>query len=413
MMAAAEKLIDDEQIEAAYSKMDEVKKLDEKWENAREAQDRLYSMSDSEPQISPEMQEEINKMYGTGERVNLTTGKVYQTGAPRVDSLYLSDRRTMTDVAIDRGGDTDLLMRDGALGDIVRGVVTGKWSDKSLKNMITTSTSGALIPEVLAAQIVDLARAKSLFGESGVPTVPMETNNMKVSRIVGDPVFGFKAEGEEGKELNVDIDSVKLEAKTVYGYAYVSLEAIRSSQNLDAVLRSVFASAIAQAIDDGMLYGVVDEETGEAASYAPEGIMNCPDILTITAENSAYDDFVRAAAAIKQKNYEPSVWAINAYTDQVLALLRDNENRYLPEPEVLAPMQKIVSNQLSFDEENGSDGLVFDPTAMLIGIENDVEIKVIEDEKALKNGLVGFRVHAMLDCQVVSPSAVCRIKGLK
>ncbi len=404
----ASQLIENDKLDEADEKMDEINKLDEQWQAYADAQANLHMLSDDPwDGISPEMQAALRQMHGSGETLNNVSGTVIPGTARHSDPLYLSNTRSMMNYAVEHGANSDPLVSGHALGDVVKGMVTGKWSSQDLKNLVTTSTTGTIIPEVLSAQVIDLARNKSLFTSANVPTVAMTTNNMKISRIASDPVFGFKAEGEEGKEVGVDIDAVKLEAKTVYGWAYVTLEAIESSENLNDILLGTFANAIAEAIDQGMLYGE------DGAEYAPEGVMNSEDILSLDASNAGYDDFVIAQAMIRQKNYDPSVWAINAYTDQTLSMLKDNEGRYLGAPETLTGMLKVVSNQLAYDEENGSDGLVFDPTSMLIGIQNDVRIKMIEDEKALKNGLVGFQVYAMLDCKVVKPNAICRIKGLK
>ncbi|MCI5529411.1 MAG: phage major capsid protein, partial [Blautia sp.] len=102
-----------------------------------------------------------------------------------------------------------------------------------------------------------------------------------------------------------------------------------------------------------------------------------------------------------------------AATDEALEMLKDSTGQYLEPPMSLNGMQKIVSNQLAYDEEKGSDALVFDPTAMVIGLQNNLVIKVIEDGECLKKGLVGFQIYSMLDCKAVRPKAICRVVGLK
>ncbi|MCD7883908.1 MAG: phage major capsid protein [Lachnospiraceae bacterium] len=417
LMEQAQRLIDAGEIDKANEKMKEIKELDATWETIAEAQADFRAMQDNQPMYNVRdfrgvQLDESNVVRG--EVINLVNGNTYYPGAVRVaDPLFLSDSRSMVDYAKENSKAADpLMLEENALGDVVRGMVTGVWSSNELKNAVTTSTTGTLIPEVLSARVIDLARNLSLFTAAKVPTVPMSSNNMTISRLTEDPVFAFKQEGEEGAEVGISIDGVKLEAHTVYGYCYVSLEAIQSSQNLTGVLRNAFAQAVAQAIDNGMLYGQ-DDGSGGTVDYAPSGIMNDSDIISLEATNTGYDDFVKASAAIKQSNYVASTWAVNAYTDETLSLLKDSEGRYLDAPAVLSGMSKIVSNQLAYDAENGSDGLVFDPQSMLIGIQDSIKIRMIEDEKAVKNGLIAFRVHAMLDCKVITPKAICRITGLK
>lgn len=407
--------INAEQLDEANKVMNQIEQLDDRFDALKETQANLRAMNYDDSVRVPEFLMGGGSADASGftviERINLSDGYGYRS-ASAADPMFLSNSRTMLDVAKEnpaRG--SDILLQDGALGDVVRGMVTGKWTDSALRNEVTTTATGTLIPAVLSARIIDLARNLSLFSAAKVPTIPMTSNNVTVSRIAEDPAFSFKQEAAEGVEVGISIDGVKLESKTAYGYAYVSLEAIESSMNLDTILHNCFAKAIAECIDQGMLYGETDDD-GNQLDYAPEGIMNDSNILTLEATNSGYDDFVKAVAAIRQQNYEPTIWAVNAYTDQTLSLLKDSESRYLEAPATLNGLQKIVSNQLAYDSESGSDGLVFRPDSMLIGIQNNIRIKLIEDEKCLKNGLIGFQIYSMLDCKVVQPKGICRITGL-
>lgn len=358
-------------------------------------------------------QELVVMPWMTGEIVNFRNHRSYPTNNVVQDKLFLNNGSSMTDRI--KASDPDaamLLNMDGALGSVVRGMVTGKWDNPELKNVVTTTSSGTLIPSVLSAQIIDQMRNLSLFTAAGVPVVPMESNNLTISRVKTDPTFSFKAEGEEAAESSFELDGVELRAKTAYGYAYVTLEAIQSSRNLDAILRQVFAAAMANSIDVGMLYG---QKNGEGFdSFAPSGIMNDTDILTIpSGDTVSYDDIVKAAGAIRRVNGVPAAWAVNAAIDESLDLLKDLNGQYLAPPASMGTMKKIVSNQLAYDETNGSDGLVFDPAAMIIGLQNSLVIKLIEDEKCLKNGLVGFQIYSMLDCKTTRPKAICKITGMK
>ena len=406
LMKQAQEAIDKNDYDKANDLMNQVTVLDVEYqdeEGRRLANERALS-DESRRIIMPWM---------TGEGINIITGASYPAGSVVQDSLFLSNSKSMVDVvkATDPAAQT-LLNMDGALGAVVRGIVTGKWDNPELKNVVNTTSNGTLIPQVLSAQVIDLMRNLSLFTSAGVPIVPMETNNLTISRVKSDPVFAFKEEGKEAAESSFELDGVELKAKTAYGYAYVTLEAIQSSKNLDAVIRQVFAQAMANAIDVGMLYGQKNETGFD--TFAPSGIMNDEDVLKIDAgESASYDDILIAAGAIRKNNGIPTKWAVNAATDEALEMLKDSTGQYLEPPMSLNGMQKIVSNQLAYDEEKGSDALVFDPTAMVIGLQNSLVIKIIEDGECLKKGLVGFQIYSMLDCKAVRPKAICRIIGLK
>ena len=342
-------------------------------------------------------------------------GVEYLSAGSQQSELFLNNSRGMVDmVKEEEPGSNKILKIENALGLTVKGMVTGKWDNQELKNEVTTTSSGTLIPQVLSAQIIDIAREISLFSVAGVPVVPMKSNNVTISRVKKDPIFTFKAEGAEAEESTFELDGVQLNSKTCYGYAYVTIEAINSSQNLDAILKQVFAAAIANSVDIAMLYGQQAADGESYEDFAPYGIMNDKDILAVPASSTvSYDDVIKGAGAIRKNNGTPTAWAINAVTEEALELLKTTDGQYLQQPKSLDGLKKIVSNQLSHDESKGSDILVFDPKAMLIGIQNNIRIKIIEDEKCLKNGLVGFQIYTMQDCKVVRTKSICKITGVK
>lgn len=270
-------------------------------------------------------------------------------------------------------------------------MVTGKWSSQELKNVVGTTATGTLIPSILSSRIIDKAREISIFTVAGVPIVPMDSNNMTISRVVTDPVLKFKKEGAEATESEFELDSVKLEN----------------------ILYDVFSKAMANAIDKDFLYGQSDEMESPA-EYAPAGILRDININTITAtESSGYDDFIKAIGKVRQANGAPTTYAINADTEELLSLLKASNGEYINEPKAMTELQRIVSNQLNHDISLGDDALVFDKNALLIGVQNNIQIKIIQDAECLKKGLVGFQIFSMLDCKTVMPKHVCLIKGIK
>lgn len=298
------------------------------------------------------------------------------------------------------------------LGKYVRGMVTGRWQDAEQERAaMLTSGANALIPAPLYSNIVDKARNLSVFTASGVPTVVMETNNLTVAKIKEDLQVAFKAEGEKATESTpLELEGVTLNSKTIYGYAYVSMEAIQSAQNLDAILTDSFGKAVAEGIDQGMLYGVYSGTTPQ--EYAPAGIFNNTDINTIAASTSDYDDVVRAIGQIRANNGVATTMAMNANTEQVLSLLKDKNGQYLTPPKAITDVSQIVSNQLAYDAAAGSDILVFDPSALLIGVQMGVNVKVFDgDTASIERGLVCFRIASMIDCVVLQPKHISRITG--
>ena len=142
--------------------------------------------------------------------------------------------------------------------------------------------------------------------------------------------------------------------------------------------------------------------------------MNDEEINTIAATNEGYTDFIKAIGAIRKANGTPSILGINAATEELLALKVDSTGQPLNAPESFNALTKVVSNQLKADASTGSDALVFDPKAMVIGIQNQVTLKMMTDtDYNLKHGTVAFQIYSMIDCAVVRPTHITKITGIK
>lgn len=393
LLSEVENLINENKLKESDEKMEEVKELDSQYgkdqANKRAFEDNAYKS------VPGFIQDNISSFDAGGGNVK--------------DKVILNK----SDKWINR---VNINNNDGNLdiGKWFKGITTGDWNNATMefKNLATTST-GVLIPQVLSARIIDKAREKSLFTTAGVPVVPMDSNNLTLAKVKTDPVFKFKAEGAEATESTMELEGVELKSKTAYGYAYITLEAIRSSQNLESVIIEAFSNALAQTIDKAYIYGQ-DDGAGGFDSFAPDGILNSSDINSITATAVDYDDIIKAKSKVKQANGEPTVWGLNAKTEEFFSLLKDAQGDYITVPKSVEKLNQIVSNQLIHDETDGSTSLVFDPQALIIGLQDNINIKILEgSDEAIKKGLVAIRIYAMLDCKMLQPKHICKIEGIK
>lgn len=370
-------------------------------------------INEAEEALSKQEDEEGENMGGSSRGVDIT--QIYNlrgasfkmahggSGGGVADSLSLrSDEKLAS-----RFANTEKL----DLGKYIRGMVSGDWTNaENERRAMTTSGTGVLIPQALSAEIIDTARNISLFTASGVPVYPMTEGNMTIARVSKDPVFKFKAEGAEQAEGNdFELDSVDLKAKTAYGYCYVSREAIMSAKNLRDIIHRAFAGAMADCIDKGMLYG----QDGD--SHAPSGVMNDEGIHVLESDMTyGYYDYVKAVGKIRKANGNPTVMAINAETEAIINNLTDSIGQPLNMPNVISNLTTVVSNQLNSDAETGNDALVFDPQALMIGMQNLVTVRMFDNsDYCIKNNMVGFQVYCMLDSAVVRPSHIAKISGIK
>ena len=366
----------------------------------------LTKLRDEITELESQFESDETENEEKGELRNADVVKCFTRAANKEGLALRSDESMVSRIKGDRATNLDI-------GKCIRGMYTGNWEGADAeKREMDTSATGVIIPAVCSGQILDYARNTSLFGSAGVPVYPMSSNNLTLAKLASDPTFAFKAEGENATESTFAIDSVELKSKTCYGYAYVSIEAIESAQNLtDIVLRS-FGQAMATAIDKAMLYGQYNGSSFD--SFAPVGIMNDTDINSIEATNAGYADYIKAIGAVRSANGEPTVLGMNAKTDEAISLMVDKNGQPLLAPKAFENLTKVISNQLAYDAENGSDALVFDPKAMAIGVQNNLRFKMITDsDECLKKGLVAFQIYSMIDCKAVRPEHITKITGIK
>ncbi|PYI54500.1 phage major capsid protein [Paenibacillus flagellatus] len=303
-----------------------------------------------------------------------------------------------------------------SLGRYLRGAITGDWKNADKEQMefraLSTATSSVMIPEVLSAQVIDLARNKSILFQSNVPMVEMTSNNLTISKVKTDPTFGFKAEGAATTESVMEFEGVTLKSKTAYGLISVTLEALKSSGNLESVVTNAIAESMARTIDLKCLYG-------QTANNEPKGILTYSEIgeQAETAALANYSPFVKAIGKVRKANGEPTAWALNATTDEMLNLLLNTQGDPMTIPPVVSNLQRLISNQLPSDGGTGtneSTSLIYDPSALLIGLQSPLMVEISREAgDAWQKGIVYLRVYAMLDIAVLRPERICKITGLK
>lgn len=335
----------------------------------------------------------------------------------KYNSVELRTGETFSDRVMRSEEDSNL-----DLGKYIRGLVTGDWEgSEAEKRSVTTSSIGTIIPTVLSSQILDYALNTSMFLQSEVPTVPMDSNNLTYAKIkkIGTPEFVktevqnnefiqkdyFKKELAEGKQIDLDLEVVTLKTKTCYAYSYVSLESITSAKNLSQILIKAFGDVISNAVDYAFLYGQYNSSEKKFEEFAPEGILNDDNISSLTTKAITWDEYIKAVGKIKSYNGLASHYAINSKTEEALNLLKTTEGQYLSKPQCLEALSPVVSNQL----EDGTS-IVFDKEALVIGIQNSLAIRMITDsDYCIKNGAIGFQIYCMMDCKTLYPQNICKI----
>jgi HK97 family phage major capsid protein len=146
------------------------------------------------------------------------------------------------------------------LSRYVRGVVTGDWKgvDPEARAMAvgTGAAGGFLVPTPLSSRVIDKARNLAAVLRAGAQTVPMESNQLKIARVAGDPTAGWKSENAAATASDMTLEEVAFTSRTLMAFVKSSVELIEDSEpGIEDVIENALAQALALELDRAALRG--------------------------------------------------------------------------------------------------------------------------------------------------------------
>lgn len=265
---------------------------------------------------------------------------------------------------------------------------------------VSKKTDGSVIaPISVSAEIIYNACQKSVL-LSNCPIVPMETGTVRIGKVDEDMELDFKEKGSVGKNTSLGLEPIDLVAKTLYGYVEVAEEDIQDVYDIENILRKAFSNAVAQALDNNFLY--TNTKATEKEGIYPSGIMDNDKIKKITVNSVDYDMVAKAKLEIAKENGEPDTVGINPNELYTLQTLKDTTGQYIQPPAFYSNLMQIESNGLKVN-----NALVMDSNAVVIGIRNQLDIKVMDN---IKNGTIFMRVMVRADVLPVRENHICKIE---
>lgn len=139
------------------------------------------------------------------------------------------------------------------------------------KDLLISGSAGnaTLTPDVVAAEIIDRLRARTVTQQLGARTLPMRSDTTKIPRITGDPTVSWLAEGATVTASDVTLDSVPLVARRLTGLVKASQEIVEDSDpvSVGQVLQTSFGGALALEVDRVAL-------KGSGTPPEPQGVRN-------------------------------------------------------------------------------------------------------------------------------------------
>jgi len=127
-------------------------------------------------------------------------------------------------------------------------------NDVAMAVSTAEGSGGALIPENLSSDFIELLRPKSIVRMLGARTIPLVNGNVTIPRHTGGAISGYKAENASRNAENQTLDDVKLSAKTQMTIVPISNELIgRAGRNVESIFLNDMLAATATRQDKAFI----------------------------------------------------------------------------------------------------------------------------------------------------------------
>ncbi len=309
------------------------------------------------------------------------------------------------------------------LGRAFRGLVLKDWKGAEAERRAmgegTGALGGVLLPTTLSGTIIDLARNKARCVQAGALTLPMETPEVTIAKVVTEPTPYWVAENEEITESDATFTPIKLVAVAVACLCRVSLQLIEDVQSFTGTLEEMIASALALEVDR---VGLLGSGVGE-----PRGIWNTDGVGSVSmgtngAAFTNYDPFLDAIEDIETSNGEATAVIYAPRTKRALAGLKTgitSDNTPLKPPDDFLALKRLVTNQVPIDQTQGSatnasSAFMGGFKNLLFGMRTQLQLDVSKagDEKTFEKMQVLVRGYLRVDVAVLRPAHLNVITGI-
>jgi HK97 family phage major capsid protein len=305
-------------------------------------------------------------------------------------------------------------------GRVLRAQVLGRnnfLNEAELKilNEGTGSAGGFTVPTPLSAQIIDLARNRSVVNRAGAGTVLMPSATLTMARLAGDPTAGWTAENAAITASDLLFEKVTFTAHTLAALCKMSIELFEDGQNIDQVVSDSLAAALAIEMDRAALFG-------DGSGALPTGVYSQANVQAVTAGGplTDYSKIIAAIKAIYDQNGEPNAMVYSPRTWSVIEGYKDTTNQPLRAPASIERLAKFVSNQVPVNlgaGTNESPVIIGDFSQMMIGLRTNLTVeasRVASDgtSRAFESKQVFVRAYLRCDIQLAHPKHFVKITGV-
>lgn len=321
-------------------------------------------------------------------------------------------------------------LSDGIDADkYLRGVLFNQWKGADRELRIANAMSGAssaaggvLIPTLLTAQIIDLARAQTRVFEAGAQLVPMESRTVDVPRWTTDPTLSWRTENAIVAESDAALDKITLSAKGLSTVVRASRELVEDT-DITGALSGAIAAAFAAKIDSASMYA-------DGASGAPTGVKANSGVTKTSmgangASMTSWDNLVDSVGRLRDHNETPNASIMADRSARVLAKLKDTTNQPLVAPSYLDGVPRLTTSNVPINLTVGtsndtSDVFTGDWSKLIVGVRTSLTIQILSERYMTNDaagspagGQYGFLVWWRGDIALERPNAFDVITGVR
>lgn len=259
-----------------------------------------------------------------------------------------------------------------SLGRAIRAMIVGDWNGAEAEQRVMSTSAnpsaGFLVPNPLAANVIDLARSLSVIVRAGGVTIPMEASTLDIARVATDAAMEVKAENIAFTERDVVFDRVTLTAYTIGTEIVMSRELAADAPNAVQVIEQTIAAKLAERLDFFGLQG-----TGSAQ---PTGLINSSGVNTTSVGTLDYTFLLTALKEVEIDNYQPNALVLSPTSWDILRVLlvAAEANHYATAPPAIAALTPFSTNGMT-----DTDGVIGDFTKFIIGLRQAPMIEVTTD----------------------------------
>lgn len=311
-----------------------------------------------------------------------------------------------------------------SVGRAVRGMLTGDWEGAEAERRVMGTTPGAtggfLMPAPISANVIDLARNQAVLVRAGALTIPMQSQNLRVVKVLTDPTASWRGEGDDINESDGTFEAVNLKAHSLAALVRVNAELLDDVPSFAATLDNQLAAALALELDHAGLYG---NGVGKPLGLRYTSGVNEENMGNNGAVPTDYDKFLDLIEDIELSNGTVDTVVWSPRTKNTMAKITTgitSDKTKLEPPADFAALRRLTSNQVSITEEQGSSGAVCSTAFMggfgnmAFGIRQAITIEASRvADTAFKKNQVLVRAIMRADVAVYRPNHFGRLIGIK